>query len=107
MRLIHIYRCFYREVESSALLISSGVSQIEKVLNGKPIEVIFDPQDLATDWRAKVFHNGSNQKTTQEAKFMLDVAAKFIELNELQKQKLQQLEIESKKFYPLLKSFCS
>ena len=83
LRILLIYKKFYRNIQRSAELITS-VELIERVVSGgEDPAVIVDCSTLAEDWNGLIRSCGDR---VQGAAFMIDCCDMFFSLNELQKQ---------------------
>ena len=86
---------------------NAGVEQIERVIKGEfAADDVTDISMRAEDWNGLV-RSCCKEGKYQEAAFMIDICDIFFQLNELQRQRLQQVQIESySSFFPILQSFC-
>ena len=65
-----------------------------------------DQNVLSTsDWQSLV--RSSENDDVKRVAFMIDIAELFNGLNQVQKLRAEQFQIESYRFYPILKSFCT
>ena len=86
LRLVKIYKKFYRDVARKAELLATGVEKIDKVMKGASAEEIVQCSDWSEDWNGLI--RSSTRGDAKAAAFMIDFCDMFDSLNALQRQRV-------------------
>ena len=104
MKAVPVVIHFYKVVEKRANALASGAENIGISIRGFAGGDITQRESVAKNWKKIICAENFEVRGERNARMMINRAIKILEMPELHKLRLQQVTMESYRFYPQLKA---